>query len=59
MSKFEFRNPNSALPYPCLCLCLGVEQMTRTTPLRCTILHLAQIFLTDARTFTMAPYLYL
>src|SRR5215510_7650510 len=46
-----------AMSYPCLCLCLGVTQMTRTTPLRCTILHLAQIFLTDARTFTMAPLL--
>src|SRR5215831_9938224 len=46
-----------AMSYPCLCLCLGVTQMTRTTPLRCTILHLAQIFLTDARTFTMGSLL--
>src|SRR6266542_3307912 len=40
-----------AMSYPCLCLCLGIEQITRTTPLRCTILHLTQIFLTDALTF--------
>src|SRR2546422_7750381 len=44
--------------HPCLCLCLGITQMTRTTPLRCTILHLTQIFLTDALTFMIATHLY-
>ena len=37
--------------YPCLCLCLGFSQITRMTPFRFTILHLSQIFLTDALTF--------
>jgi hypothetical protein len=37
--------------YPCLCLCFEFSQITRTTPLRCTILHLSQIFFTDALTF--------
>src|SRR6266481_4001947 len=40
-----------AIAYPCLCLCFEFSQITRTTPLRCTILHLSQIFFTDARTF--------
>src|SRR6266849_8360257 len=37
--------------YPCRCLCLEFSQITRTTPLRWMILHLSQIFLTDALTF--------
>ena len=41
------------LPYPCLCLCFGFSQMTRTTRFRFTILHLSQIFLTEALTFTV------
>src|SRR5215471_11569366 len=40
-----------AMCYPCLCLCFEFIQITRTTPLRCTILHLSQIFFTDALTF--------
>src|SRR3954466_5327035 len=36
---------------PCLCLWRGSEQITRTTPLRRTILHLRQIFFTEAITF--------
>jgi hypothetical protein len=43
--------------YPCLCLCFEFSQITRTTPLRCTILHLSQIFFTDALTF-MFPALF-
>jgi hypothetical protein len=39
------------LAQPCLCLCRGLMQMTRRTPLRRTILQLRQIFLTDALTF--------
>src|SRR6185437_6466228 len=41
--------------YPCRCLCFEFSQITRTTPLRCTILHLSQIFLTDALTFINFP----
>jgi len=33
-------------------LCFELVQITRTTPRRRTILHLSQIRLTDARTFT-------
>src|SRR6476661_7193880 len=44
-----------AMNYPCLCLCFVFTQMTRTTRFRCTILHLSQIFLTDALTFILPP----
>src|SRR4030095_10694014 len=37
--------------YPCRCLWRGSSQITRTTPLRRTILHLRQIRFTDAITF--------
>src|SRR6185436_17218501 len=43
--------------YPCLCLCFVFTQITRTTRLRCTILHLSQIFLTDALTFIIPALL--
>src|SRR5215510_12154464 len=36
---------------PWRCLWRGSEQITRTTPLRRTILHLRQIFFTEAMTF--------
>src|SRR4026207_1447223 len=42
--------------YPCLCLCFWLLQITRTTPSRRTILHLTQIFLTDALTFMVATF---
>src|SRR5215467_7877369 len=37
--------------HPWRCLCFEFTQITRTTPLRWMILHLSQIFLTDALTF--------
>src|SRR5438270_6829905 len=45
-----------AIDYPCLCLCFEFSQITRTTPLRCTILHLSQIFFTDALTFIISRF---
>src|SRR5579863_129764 len=44
-------------PHPCLCLCRGFSQMTRTTPFRLMILHFAQIPLTEERTFIKRPHL--
>jgi hypothetical protein len=44
------------LVYPCFCLCLGLEQMTRTTPLRRTILQFRQIFFTEALTFIVHSF---
>jgi len=39
------------LRYFCFCLCFGLVQITRTTPLLLMILHLSQICFTEARTF--------
>jgi len=50
----EFWKVGTGLPdHPCLCLCLGLTQMTRTIPFRLMILHLLQIFFTDALTFML------
>jgi len=35
---------NSSEYYPWRCLCLGLMQITRTTPRRWMTLHLSQIF---------------
>jgi hypothetical protein len=48
-------NLKSKIIHPCRCLCLVFSHCTRTTPLRRITLHLLQIFLTDALTFTLAP----
>jgi hypothetical protein len=45
--------------YPCLCLCRGLVQMTRTTPLRRTILQFRQIFFTDALTFIVLSVIFI
>ncbi|CRF52785.1 FIG00712803: hypothetical protein [Helicobacter ailurogastricus] len=40
-----------AIVYPCLCLCLGVTQITRITPRLLMTLHLSHIFFTEGLTF--------
>jgi len=45
------------LNYPCFCLCFVFVQITRTIPLRRTILQFSQIRLTLARTFMATPVL--
>jgi hypothetical protein len=42
------------MPYPCRCLCRGLEQITSTAPWRRMILHFSHIGLTEGRTFTIA-----
>src|ERR1041384_8872037 len=41
---------------PWRCLWRGSEQITRTTPLRRTILHLRQIFFTDAMIYVQSSF---
>ena len=43
------------LNQPCLCLCLGSEQMTMTLPFLRMILHFSHIGFTDGRTFILVP----
>ncbi|BBL79560.1 hypothetical protein RxyAA322_14140 [Rubrobacter xylanophilus] len=43
--------------YPCLCLCRGLEQITRTTPRRRMTLQRSQMGLTLALTFITLPLL--
>jgi hypothetical protein len=47
----SFGNRKSAICYPCFCLCLVFVQITRTMPLRRTILQFSQIRRTLLRTF--------
>jgi len=50
-------NPPELFYHPCRWECLGISQMTRTIPLRLTILHLTQIFFTEALTFISNTFL--
>jgi hypothetical protein len=50
-SQSPIINHQSAISYPCLCLCFWFVQITRTTPRRRITLHLSQIRFTDALTF--------
>ena len=43
--------------YPCRCLCVGSEQITRTVPLRRTNLQLRHNFFTEALTFILVLHL--
>jgi len=43
--------PLRVVSHPCLCLCFALTQITLTTRLRWMILHLSQIFFTEALTF--------
>jgi hypothetical protein len=47
--------PSASPRYPCFCLCFTFVQMTRTTPLRRTILQFSQIRRTLALTFITTP----
>src|SRR5688572_26852527 len=47
---------NASVLYPWRCLCRGSAQITRTTRLRRTILHLRQIFFTEAMTFIVTSF---
>ena len=54
--------PSISPPYatenqPCLCLCLGLGQMTLTTPLRFITLHFSHLTLTEALTFILESLL--
>lgn len=40
---------------PCLCLCLGLTQMTITLPCLLTILHFSHMVFTDGLTFMLLP----
>src|SRR5215211_5198513 len=48
---FSFQCTENRPAYPWRCLCLGLVQITRTTPLRWMTLQLSHIFLTEALTF--------